>query len=763
MPLSDQTWLIEHEGLDPLRERAVESLFALSNGNIGTRAALPLGSVRSTRATFLAGVFIDHQLEGADRELVRAPECMGFRFSIAGRRAGIGPDEVLEYRRTLDMRRGELTFSWLHRDPQGRLTSVRILACASLADRRLLLQRIEVTPENYTGKCAAELVLAAPRTGASRQLLPVFRDGTLGLADESSSPLIACSAATTVSWQVESPKPAANERSVAQRWTWDAQLGRTYRLDRIVAFATARDGPDSIAQSRARLERPAAAGLDAALHAHEQAWSRRWDVAEVRLDGDPELQRALHFAGYHLIGAANPEDDRVSIGARGLTGEAYKGHVFWDTEIYMLPFYILTDPGTARALLMYRFHALPAARQKAATLDYRGALYAWESADDGREAAPREVVGPAGEVIPILTGAQEHHISADVAYAAWQYWRATQDDTFLCTAGAEILLETARFWASRATFEPDGYYHIRRVIGPDEYHETIDDNAYTNGMAAWNLRRGSDAAAWMAGHFPAEWGGLRERLGLGDAELGAWNRIADAMFQSVSATGVIEQFEGYSHLEDIDLSSHQPRAAPMDVLLGRERTRQTRVVKQADAVLLVHLLWDQLPAEVREATFHYYEPRTAHGSSLSPGIHAAVAARLGDLELALGYLRQAAATDLQDGMGNAAGGVHMGALGSLWQGTVMGFGGVEILDDMLRLNPRLPQEWHRMGFKLRWRERTIDVRVANDPQRCAVVKLEDGKPVTLSVNGKESSILGKGEHQKVDGPSLVIDLQEAEP
>ena len=237
------------------------------------------------------------------------------------------------------------------------------------------------------------------------------------------------------------------------------------------------------------------------------------------IEGDDESQRALRFAVYHLTSAANPEDDRVSIGARALTGDAYLGHVFWDTEIYLLPFYTAVWPEAARALLMYRFHTLPGARAKAAHFGFKGALYAWESADTGTETTPERVVVSDGTVVDILTGQMEHHISADVAYAVWQYWRATGDDDFFLRAGAEILLETARFWASRAVAEADGRRHIRHVIGPDEYHEDVDDNAFTNVMARWNIARALEAVDLLQARWPDHAAALRR-------EAGAWRRRA---------------------------------------------------------------------------------------------------------------------------------------------------------------------------------------------------------------------------------------------
>ena len=414
--------------------------------------------------------------------------------------------------------------------------------------------------------------------------------------------------------------------------------------------------------------------------------------------GDEEAQRALRFAAYHLIAAVNPADEHISIGARGLTGEAYRGHVFWDTEIYMLPFYVFTDPPAARALLMYRYHTLDAARRKARAAGYEGALYAWESADTGDEATPGSVVTPDDRVVTILTGEREHHISADIGYAVWQYWRVTGDDAFMLAAGAEILVETARFWASRAQAEHDGRAHIRQVIGPDEYHEMIDDNAYTNMMAIFNLGRAADTVAILRREQIADWQRLSARLGLMEKEPEKWRALAAMLVTGFDAsTKLFEQFAGYFRLEQIDLAAQRGRAMPIDAYLGPERTRRSQAVKQADVVALSALLWDEWPVAVHEANFRYYEPRTAHGSSLSPALHALVAARLGDATLARAYFSRAAEIDLANNMGNAAGGVHLGALGGLWQAAVFGAAGLRPREDGIAVDPHLLPGWSGNG------------------------------------------------------------------
>ncbi len=289
-------------------------------------------------------------------------------------------------------------------------------------------------------------------------------------------------------------------------------------------------------------------------------------------------------------------------------------------------------------------------------------------------------------------------------------WQATGDDRFLIDAGAEILIETARFWESRAQREEDGRYHIRGVIGPDEYHETVDDNAYTNGLAQWNLEVAAETAKLVAERSPERWQALSRRLGIEPEEPGRWQQVARDFYTGFDErTGLFEQFRGYFGLEEIDLAAFPLRTAPMDALLGRERIQGSKIIKQPDVVMLIYLLWDRLPAEVRRANFEYYESRCGHGSSLSPAIHALVAARLGNMTLAERYFRQAAEIDLADNMGNAAGGVHIGALGALWQAAAFGFAGLCFSAERPEHRANLPPSWRSLSMHYQWRGRWYEL------------------------------------------------------
>ncbi len=766
----DSSWFLEEEGFEPERECEIETLFTVSNGYIGTRGSLQEGSDMSLPATFVAGVY--GVVDGFS-ELAIAPDWAQFKVLVEGEELRLDLATMLEHRRRLDMRRGLLEREWRHRNGSGRITRLRFRRFVSLADRHALVESLELTAENYSGRVTVESAIDAQV--ASTEGVSLLEAVHITPAPARTGPV----STLTVEPQVLTARTLVRKTALAlagagifrsgedvnvahglvdeaghmgDRWEWTADIGLTYTIHKLVSIYTSRDAPKPEQKASEHLLQLVSRGADAILQDHVRAWGERWEKADITIAGDDFVQQAVRFAMYHLIASANPEDERTSIGARALTGEAYKGHVFWDTEIYMFPFFVFTHPPTARANLMYRYHTLSAACEKARAKGYQGALYPWESTDTGEEATPPFGAAPDGELVPILSGEQEHHISADVAYAVWQYWKATDDNSFFQDAGAEILLLTARFWASRGKLENDGRYHIRSVIGPDEYHETVDDNAYTNVMAQWNLERGVETAEVLRQRWPERWNELAEKAEITTGEIERWGLLAQSMYTGFNPdTNLFEQFKGYFELEHVDLKAYEPRTAPMDVLLGRERIAQTQIVKQPDVVLLMHLLWDRFPPEVREVNFRYYEPRCGHGSSLSPSIHALVAARIGASELASHYFRRALEIDLANNMGNASGGVHAAAQGGLWQAVVFGFAGMRPGERAVTFDPRLPRHWLNLSFPLEWRGRTMRLDARCRP-RTVNVTLASGDPVAISLGdtGEASTTISMGQRVGAD-------------
>jgi len=800
--LSDPRWLLEVDGFDAALEPTIEAVCALVNGYGGTRAAIEEGSSVSRPATFIAGVYNTParpqtaELDEPISEIVVAPDWSRVWIALDGQDLRLDQAELLEQRRVLDLRQGFLLREWRVRDGAGRITSLRSLRFASLDDRHALVQILTLTPENYSGRITLESLLDGRVTNENttlhlapveaRALTPVaLTPNPSPVATGEGSELVPgprplereTSEAQRAGWpggegqiltvrtlqsgyvlsfaaQAElrdssgaqiAGTPVLEDRLVGQRWEWQAEQGQSYELHKLVAVVTSRDTALPGAAAPIVLERLRAAGAAALLAAHTRAWAARWDSADAEIAGDEQTQRQVRFALYHLIGAAHP-DERASIGARALTGERYRGHVFWDTETFVWPFYLFTDPATARALLMYRYNTLGGARNKARSLNYRGALFAWESTDTGEETTPPVINVPGIGRQPILTGVEEHHLAADIAYAIVQYRQATADDAFFFDYGAEMLLEIGRFWSSRATPGDDRRYHIRKVIGPDEYHESVDDSAYTNVMAQWTLRRALAAAGELQAGHPARWQALARKLDITNQELEEWRQVADGLITGYDAdTGVFEQFSGYYGLKQVDLTGHEMAGGTMDVKLGWEALQKTQVLKQADVVMLMFLLWDNFSPAARAANFNFYEPRTSHDSSLSPSFHALVAARLGDLALAERYLLQALRIDLdftRKGWAGATGGVHIAALGGIWQALAYGFLGMRPQDLGLRFEPQIPAHWGELRMPIQWRGSRLRVTVRHDGAEIAV---ESGAPVALAFGDGEWRMLAAGE------------------
>ncbi|MDQ2765115.1 MAG: glycoside hydrolase family 65 protein, partial [Pseudomonadota bacterium] len=591
------------------------------------------------------------------------------------------PDDVSSHCMTLDARRGVLLSEGRHLKAQDYDLQVQTLRLVSLSDRAIGLQPIRIEIEHGE----TDVTLEASLEGVELGLVTDRLDQDLGVWRTQNSGkqfAIATAPSLQIDGEILSPTPLGK---LQWSWSWKTHPGQIVDFQRLFAIVCS-DTANPASEAREKLRRARRIGWRSIVAAHETAWASRWQCSDVQIEGNPEAQRAVGFALYHLNGAANPADEHVSIGARALTGDDYNGHVFWDTEIYLLPFYTLTWPAAARALLMYRFHTLVDARAKAAGMGWRGALYVWESADTGAEMTPDHVTGPDHRIVDVLCGKQEQHIGADVAYAVWHYWHATKDDAFLLDAGAEILLETARFWSRRARTEADGKSHIRGIIGPDEYHEHIDDNAYTNVMARWNIHRALDVALLLKQRWPPRWATLAIRLGPQDAELKQWQRVAETMATGLDPeTGLFQQFAGYFALEDIDLTKYAGRTVLMDVVLGRERIQRSQVVKQADVVALLGLLPAEFVHDTGARNFRYYEPRCSHGSSLSPAMHGLVAAR-----------HQTAAIDLAETRVAADGSIHVAALGGIWMLGVFGFAGLSLRDDGIAIDPRLPAGWRSL-------------------------------------------------------------------
>ncbi|HXR53994.1 MAG TPA: glycosyl hydrolase family 65 protein [Acidimicrobiales bacterium] len=649
----DPTWVVALPSART-KERVAEALGTLGNGFAATRGNREEDGPGTSLLFLVSGVYTD------DNHLLPGPTWTGLELPNGHRRS--------TERRLLDLHTGTLVRSG---NEGTGLRSLRFVSAASPHAMALraeaLLPRLEAgdplqQPGNtvdFEREDRGEVRMARTgRTGGEIAVAATDRVGTV-----------------------------AGLRVVERLAAW---------------FACA--GEESFDQAERRLLEVDAMGFDALLAEHRQAWARRWADAEVVIDGDPEAELAARFAVFHLLSAA-AETGEAAVGARGLTGDAYAGHVFWDADVFALPALAAIRPAAARAMLEYRVRRLPAARAAALSLGLQGARFPWESAGDGSDATPRQVRGRHGEIIPIATGPHEEHIVADVAWAAARYVAWTGDAAFLAGAGRDLLVETARYWASRITTDAEGHGHLFGVEGPDEYHEVVDDNAYTNVMARWNLSRGAKLLA---------------KTDPGSEEARRWLALADGLVDAWSPErGLYEQFTGYFDLEPLLMSEVAPPPLAVDVLLGAERVAGSQLIKQADVLMLHHLVPDEVVAGSLGSCLAFYEPRTAHGSSLSPAISASLLARSGQPERALELFKMAARLDLDDLTGTTAGGVHLATMGGVWQALAYGFLGLRAEGSQtgrgtLVVDPCLPTKWSALGLTFRFRGQPIGVRADHD-------------------------------------------------
>jgi kojibiose phosphorylase len=424
----------------------------------------------------------------------------------------------------------------------------------------------------------------------------------------------------------------------------------------------------------------------------------------------------------------------------------------------MLPFFNFTQPQIARALLMYRVRRLPQARLNARAHGYEGAMYPWESADTGEETTPQwtDPHPVTGQRYRVWTGDIEQHVSADVSYGIWQYYLATHDLAFIEQYGAEVIIETARFWLSRCVPNAEnGRYDIPKVMGPDEYHEYypgksdeggVDNNVYTNALARWNINK----AVQIIGMFSKDKAEkLALKLGLTMDALQAWRQKAAKVAEKIyipqdARTGVYEQHTGFFDLSPLDWKSPPYNGRPdMEVALRAESKDPAdyQVLKQADVLMMLYLLPEMADRQVKTANYRYYEPRTSHGSSLSDAMHAIMAKETGRVEAAYEYFRKAAAIDLLDTKGNCANGIHAASLGGLWQATVCGFGGLALREDRLAINPRLPDQWARLYYRVLYRGSPVEVTIERSSLRVNVPTRDDGQePIPMEIAGRNYTL-----------------------
>jgi beta-phosphoglucomutase len=705
-------WNVFETKFDPAQLHHKETVFTTSNGYLGTRGTFEEGYPRDSPATLIHGVYDNVAI--THTELVNCPNWLPLLVTVGGERFSMDSGEILNYERRLDLRLGVVSRDVRWRSPKGHTVDLHFERFASLADQHVLAMRCQITSIDFEGDVAIEIGFDTEvdnqgvkhwkslNQGGVEQIIWLYRQTRhseikLGMATK----LIVEDADATPPVYAEN-----TDTTPTLTTTCHCVPGKTVTVEKIVTVFTSRERDIPIAAALERLaDEPSYTTL---LAAHIAAWEQVWQDSDIVIEGDRQAQLSVRYNLFQLLSVAPRHDDHVSIPPKTLSGFPYSGHIFWDTEIFILPFLTLTQPALARNLLTYRYHTLPGARRKAQEAGYQGAMFAWESADTGDEVTPRWVPDAKreGELIRIWCGDLEVHITADVAYAVWHYWQHTDDDEWMRDYGAEIILDTAIFWQSRVHWHKERQrYEILDVIGPDENHERVNNNAFTNIMVQWHLQSAIALWDWLKQAYPQTAAQLAEKINLTTEKLHLWAEIQERLYVNQDlATGLIEQFDGFFQLEDINFSDYEPRTKSLQGLLGVEATNQKQILKQPDVLMLLYLLREYFDHQTLVSNWEYYNPRTDHtyGSSLGPAIHAILACDLNQPEAAYTHFLRSALVDLEDVRLNASEGIHGASAGGVWQAVVFGFGGIRMTQFGPVACPNLPANWTRLKFRLKW-------------------------------------------------------------
>jgi len=738
------------------------TIFALSNGFIGLRGSLEedediadQGLVNGFYETWPITYPEDaYGLARFGQTIVPALNPTRFALTVNGQPFWPAEAEPRSYRRHLDLGRGVLDRRVVWAAPDGtevtvessRLVSVAYRACA-LVDYAVTVStpaEVELThwltfpraaqpgghvdPRHATALAdpiAVTQIIADPDV-----LAAAIRTAASGIG-------LAC----TVVHQVTGPDDLASTivrqpTGLGRRVSARLGSGQTLRLSALAAFAT--DGPrltdeatgltdqqllDDTRHITTRLSQRPWSRLD---RAQERVWADWWQAADITVESPDDIQGTIRWNLFQVFQATACADG-LGLPAKGVTGSGYDGHVFWDAEAMMLPALTYTRPELARQQLSYRHATLDRARQRAIELHHAGALFAWRGID-GREASAFFEAGTA-----------QYHIDADIAYAVNRYVMATGDTAYLADQAIDLLVETARMWASLGFFDAAGVFHIHGVTGPDEYSALVDDNLYTNVMAAANLQAAADWSAWLSQHDPAAWQAAQDRLGLDSAELTAWPAMAAAVALPYDAgLGLHGQDAGFLSRQVWDFAGTPPQSYPLLLHYHPLTIYRHQVLKQADLVLAMINRPDLFtPAQMR-ANFDYYDRLTTGDSTLSASAQAIMAATTGQVGLAERYFRTSLVVDLDDTHGNSSDGVHVAAAAATWSILIQGFAGFRDWGGP-SLDPHLPPGWTRLGFRLRLGQSTVDVVV-----RPAGVELTlvSGDPVGLTICGQTVEVSG---------------------
>lgn len=786
-------WELSYRGFDPGEEKLRETLCTVGNGYLGTRGCFAgeNASFNFYPGTYLAGVFNKRttNLHGRDivnNDFVNCPNWLPIEFRI-GKGEFISPlkMELLHYSQKLKMREAVMEWTIVCKDSLGRITRVQTRRLASMSDPHICAQSYDITPTNYSEPITVRASLdgnvindgvaryrqldshhlsgiaagpaISPKKNAERGVYLHMQTNTSGYG------IVMC--AKTV-LREDGQKVQGEKRISQDAWkigeevTFHAQENKTYSVEKLVSIYTTLDTSDPKEEAQNALDK--VKSFQSVFTPHARSWENLWKKVDIRLSGDRFTQKVLRLHTYHLLVTASPHNKGLDAGipARGLHGEAYRGHIFWD-ELYIMPFFELHLPEVARSLLMYRYRRLDAAREYARQNGYEGAMYPWQTADDGGEETQELHYNPESDKWGPDLSRRQRHVSIAVFFNVWRHMQYNRDMKFMREYGAEMMLEIARFWASIAAYDKeDDRYHISGVMGPDEFHEKLPgadepgltDNAYTNVMVVWLLEKAMESLKALPQNAMKD---LQAKTGFSKKETERWQDIAKKMNVIITPDEIISQFNGYMDLAELDWERYRKRYYSinrMDRILKAEGDSPDnyKVAKQADVLMMFYVLSPHEVVQILKRLGHnvsnaekllrqnyeYYEQRTSHGSTLSKVVHAVISSYIHAGNTVWDWFMEAMRSDIYDTQGGTTiEGIHTGVMAGTVDVVFRHFAGIGLHNGAPNIEPQLPTHWNELALRFQYQNVEYEVEYSQESVRIKSSG-KKGKPVKVTVLGK---------------------------
>ncbi|MDB5935765.1 MAG: family 65 glycosyl hydrolase [Massilia sp.] len=752
-----EPWSITETGFDTASHFLNETLFALGNGYVGLRGSHedgytgPAGT--SLDGSYLNGFYESEPivypetafgLAKTNQFMLNVPNAKGICLMLGDERFDLLAGTLSNYRRSLDFRTGVLERSLEWTAPSGKQVAIRSRRLVCFAHKHLFAIEYEVTPLNFSGpvtllssvdgavsnqEAGDDPRVGSAVSGPALQMVAVEQEGSFAAITQRTHNSGFTLVSAIDSDIAGAPSQAYREgQAVGQRFLVDAVTAQPVRLTKFGVYFSSRDYAEGelMALAKAALAQARRDGFDALCAAQQAYLADFWASADVEIAGDAALQQGIRFNQFHLLQSVG-RDGKTNIAAKGVTGEGYEGHYFWDTEIYIFPFFLYSKPEIARKLLEYRYAGLAKARDRARQMSHAsGALYPW-----------RTIAGDECSAY-FPAGTAQYHINADIAYSIKLYFEATGDLDYMAEAGAEIVLETARIWIGVGSYDRAGRFCINEVTGPDEYTALVNNNYYTNAMAQMHLRFAAGIVDTLGRERPADLARIAGAIGLSTEEVAEWGR-ADSMMALPydTALGIHAQDDSFLSKKKWDFAATPKENYPLLLNYHPLVIYRHQVCKQADVVLALLLLSDRFTLEDKRRDFDYYEAVTTHDSSLSSCIFSIIASEVGYHDKAYDYFMETARLDLDDTHGNTHYGVHTAAMAGTWMGVAYGFAGMRVTDGALRFAPTLPSRWTHYQFKIHLRGALLQVRIDAGAAEYTLLDGESigfhhaGVPVTL--------------------------------